>query len=90
MDTLNLICCYLLNLSSDLDPCIGVTCHYHRFCKAFGPHDARCVCVDSCPSYKEPVCSSNGTTYDNRCLFEREVCLHRLNFTVQHPGSCEG
>ncbi|XP_073240002.1 uncharacterized protein [Porites lutea] len=74
----------------DLDPCIDVTCYYHSFCKAFGPHDARCVCVNSCPSYKEPVCSSNGTTYDNRCLFEREVCLHRLNLTVQHPGSCEG
>ncbi|CAH3179854.1 unnamed protein product [Porites lobata] len=74
----------------DLDPCIDVTCYYYSFCKAFGPHDARCVCVDSCPSYKEPVCSSNGTTYDNRCLFEREVCLHRLNLTVQHPGSCEG
>ena len=90
MGTLNLICCYLLNLPSDLDPCIDITCHYHSFCKAFGPHDARCVCANSCPSYKEPVCSSNGTTYDNRCLFEREVCLLRLNFTVQHPGSCEG
>ncbi|CAH3179870.1 unnamed protein product [Porites lobata] len=73
----------------DLDPCIDVTCYYHSFCKAFGPHDARCVCVDSCPSYKEPVCSSKGTTYDNRCLFEREVCLHRLIFTLKHPGSCE-
>ena len=74
----------------DLDPCIDVTCHYHRLCKAFGPNDARCVCLDSCPTYKEPVCSSNGTTYDNKCLFEQEVCLNRLNFTVQHPGSCEG
>ncbi|CAH3153756.1 unnamed protein product, partial [Porites evermanni] len=74
----------------DLDPCIDVTCHYHSLCKAFGPHDARCVCLESCPTYKEPVCSSNGTTYDNKCLFEQEVCLNRLNFTVQHPGSCEG
>ena len=74
----------------DLDPCIDVTCHYHSLCKAFGPNDARCVCLDSCPTYKEPVCSSNGTTYDNKCLFEQEVCLNRLNFTVQHPGSCEG
>ena len=74
----------------DLDPCIDVTCHYYSLCKAFGPNDARCVCLDSCPTYKEPVCSSNGTTYDNKCLFEQEVCLNRLNFTVQHPGSCEG
>ena len=74
----------------DLDPCLDVTCDYYSLCKAFGPYDARCVCVDSCPSYQEPICSSNGTTYDNKCLFEQEMCLLQLNFTVQHPGSCEG
>ena len=74
----------------DLDPCLDVTCDYYGLCKAFGPYDARCVCVDSCPSYQEPVCSSNGTTYDNKCLFEQEMCLLHFNFTVQHPGSCEG
>ena len=76
--------------SLDLDPCLNVTCYFHGLCKAFGPHDARCVCIDHCPSYHEPVCSSNGTTYDNECLFKQEMCRMRLNFTVQHPGSCEG
>ncbi|XP_022808410.1 uncharacterized protein LOC111345401 [Stylophora pistillata] len=74
----------------DLDPCLNITCYFHGLCKAFGPHDARCVCIDRCPSYHEPICSSNGTTYDNKCLFEQEMCRMRLNFTVQHPGSCEG
>jgi len=74
----------------DLDPCLDVSCDYYGLCRAFGPYDARCVCVDSCPSYQEPICSSNGTTYDNKCLFEQEMCLLQLNFTVQHPGSCEG
>ncbi|XP_066022454.1 uncharacterized protein [Pocillopora verrucosa] len=74
----------------DLDPCLNVTCYFHGLCKAFGPHDARCVCIDYCPSYHEPVCSSNGTTYDNECLFKQEMCRMRLKFTVQHPGSCEG
>ena len=79
-----------LLLYTDLDACIDVLCDYHAICKAFGPFDARCVCIDSCPSYKEPICSSNGTTYDNTCLFKQEMCLLQLNFTVQHPGSCEG
>ena len=79
-----------LLLFTDLDPCIDVVCDYHAICKAFGPFDARCVCIDSCPSYQEPICSSNGTTYDNKCLFKQEMCLLQLNFTVQHPGSCEG
>ena len=80
----------LLCISADLDPCIDFTCYYHCLCKAFGPNDARCVSVESCPSYQEPVCSSNGSTYDNECLFQQEMCLLRPNFTVQHPGSCEG
>ncbi|CAH3133210.1 unnamed protein product [Porites lobata] len=74
----------------DLDPCIDVLCDYHGLCKAFGPYDARCVCIERCPQYQEPVCSSNGTTYDNTCLFKQEMCLLQLNYTVQHPGSCEG
>ena len=77
-------------LFTDLDPCIDVLCDYHGLCKAFGPYDARCVCIDSCPQYQEPVCSSNGTTYDNTCLFKQEMCFLQLNYTVQHPGSCEG
>ena len=80
----------LCNTILGLDPCLDVTCDYHGLCKAFGPYDARCVCVDSCPIYQDPICSSNGTTYDNKCLFEQEMCLLQLNFTVQHPGSCEG
>ena len=37
-----------------------------------------------------PVCSSNGTTYDNECVFQREMCHLRANFTVYHPGDCTG
>ncbi|XP_031571637.1 uncharacterized protein LOC116305805 [Actinia tenebrosa] len=74
----------------DLDPCIGKSCDYFAVCKAFGPTDARCVCVDTCPSYNEPVCSSNGTTYENECVFQREMCNRRENFTNYHPGSCNG
>ncbi|XP_068741931.1 uncharacterized protein [Montipora capricornis] len=74
----------------DLDPCINVSCKYFAVCKAFGPSDARCICVNNCPSYEEPVCSSNGTTYDNVCTFRLEMCYLRANFTVYHPGFCTG
>ncbi|RMX44590.1 hypothetical protein pdam_00002715 [Pocillopora damicornis] len=72
----------------DFDPCINVSCNYFAVCKAFGPKDARCICVDNCPSYDEPVCSSNGTTYDNECMFQREMCHLKANFTLYHPGDC--
>ncbi|XP_074614661.1 uncharacterized protein LOC141874349 [Acropora palmata] len=74
----------------DLDPCINVSCNYFAVCKAFGPYDARCICVDNCPSYEEPVCSSNGTTYDNVCVFQREMCHLQANFSLYHPGDCTG
>ena len=74
----------------DFDPCINVSCNYFAVCKAFGPKDARCICVDNCPSYDEPVCSSNGTTYDNECMFQREMCHLKANFTLYHPGDCTG
>ena len=69
---------------------MNVTCNYFAVCKAFAAKDARCVCVENCPSYEEPVCSSNGTTYDNECIFEREMCHLEANFTLYHPGSCTG
>ena len=75
---------------TDLDPCLNVSCNHFAVCKAFGPRDARCVCVDNCPSYEEPVCSSNGTTYDNECVFQREMCHLKANFTLYHPGDCTG
>ena len=36
------------------------------------------------------MCSSNGTTYDNVCVFQREMCHLRANFTAYHPGDCTG
>ena len=82
--------CCVYHLLTDLDPCINVSCKYFAVCKAFGPRDARCICVDNCPSFEEPVCSSNGTTYDNVCVFQREMCHLRANFTVYHPEDCTG
>ena len=69
---------------------MNVSCNYFAVCKAFGPKDARCICVDNCPSYDDPVCSSNGTTYDNECIFQREMCHLKANFTLYHPGDCTG
>ncbi|XP_031570080.1 uncharacterized protein LOC116304478 [Actinia tenebrosa] len=77
-------------VQGDLDPCINVSCNYFAVCKAFAPKDARCVCVDDCPSYEEQVCSSNGTTFKNKCFFELEMCRLKSNHTLYHPGSCTG
>nr|XP_058952138.1 uncharacterized protein LOC131779589 [Pocillopora verrucosa] len=74
----------------DLDPCINVTCDYFAVCKAFDAFDARCVCEENCPSYEEQVCSSNSTTFKNKCMFELDICRLKSNHTLYHPGSCTG
>ncbi|XP_078383861.1 uncharacterized protein LOC144666332 [Oculina patagonica] len=72
----------------DLNPCLGVNCPSFGVCKTFSAHEARCVCYEDCLSY--PVCTSNGTTFDNKCLYELSFCSGLDSNTVYHPGSCEG
>jgi len=77
-------------VTGDLNPCLNVYCPPFQVCKAFGAHEPRCVCDENCTSYKDPVCTSNGTTYDNICLYKLSQCRGLDNNTVYHPGGCEG
>ncbi|CAB4018490.1 CD209 antigen E, partial [Paramuricea clavata] len=74
----------------DLDPCLDVVCEKFAVCRAFGPYDARCVCVTDCPSVEQNVCASNGRSFTNVCLFQLEVCQTKANYTYYHHGSCRG
>ena len=82
---LQTILCY-----ADLNPCLDVHCPSFGVCKTFSAHEARCVCYEDCPSYHDPVCTANGTTYDNKCWHELYYCRGLENNLVYHPGSCEG
>jgi hypothetical protein len=86
----NIFIAFFFFLSIDLDPCINVSCDYFGFCKAFSSNDARCTCIEQCPSFEDPVCASNGRTFNNLCLLKREVCRTAGNYTFFHPGNCHG
>ena len=75
---------------TDLNPCLNVHCPRFGVCKTYSAHDARCECFEQCPSYQDPVCTANGTTYDNKCWHELSYCRGLENNLVYHPGSCEG
>ena len=81
---------YLPYLFTDLDPCLNVECPSFGVCKTYSAHESRCVCFQDCPSYQDPVCTANGTTYDNKCWHELSYCRGLENNLVYHPGSCEG
>ena len=75
---------------TDLNPCLGVHCPSFGICKTFSAYESRCVCYEDCPSYQDPVCTTNGTTYDNQCWYELNYCRGQEKKFVYHPGSCEG
>ena len=74
----------------DLHPCIDIKCEKFAHCVAISPHEYTCQCNTSCPSYEEQVCASNGRTFSNLCLLNKEICDTDANFTIYHPGSCTG
>ncbi|XP_068736596.1 uncharacterized protein [Montipora capricornis] len=77
-------------VTGDYDPCNNASCKYHSKPVALSPQRCDCVCESSCPSYQEEMCASNGRTFRNLCLLQKEICETQANYTHYHPGSCAG
>ena len=84
------VCINIYFFLLDLHPCIDIECEKFAHCVAISPHEYTCQCNTSSPSYEEKVCASNGRTFSNLCLLNKEICDTDANFTIYHPGSCTG
>lgn len=49
----------------------------------------KCVCPTNCPHAYEPVCGSDGETYNNACRLRMDTCLKAKNVFIRYPGVCE-
>ncbi|XP_068736600.1 uncharacterized protein [Montipora capricornis] len=77
-------------VTGDYDPCNNASCKYYSKPVALSSQRCDCVCESSCPSYQEEMCASNGRTFRNLCLLQKEICETHDNYTHYHPGSCAG
>ncbi|XP_069683188.1 PI-actitoxin-Avd5a-like [Periplaneta americana] len=45
-------------------------------------------CTIDCTRQMDPVCGTDGVTYDNKCLLEAENECHDKNIRVDYEGEC--
>uniref|UniRef100_A0A8C2BKC9 Agrin n=1 Tax=Cyprinus carpio TaxID=7962 RepID=A0A8C2BKC9_CYPCA len=49
----------------------------------------RCVCPKGCLETRQPVCGSDGMTYENECKLNVEACTKQLDLRVVAHGECK-
>ncbi|XP_037801741.1 PI-actitoxin-Avd5a-like [Penaeus monodon] len=47
-------------------------------------------CPLACTRRCQPVCGTDGKTYNNPCLLERSKCRQKMYVEIAHNGACEG
>lgn len=51
----------------------------------------RCVCNIDCSGYSlNPVCASDGSSYNNPCFVREASCIKQEQIDIRHLGYCKG
>lgn len=59
-------------------------------CKLIPDGSTACECprAEECPDINDPVCGTNGKTYESECKLKAESCAEGTDVTTKHNGVC--
>lgn len=80
--TQTLIFCLLPYLHLD-EACAN--CSFGAICDA---QSGQCVCATECVESHQPVCGSDGTTYNSECELHVQACKEQMDLRVVSQGEC--
>ncbi|CAB1336887.1 unnamed protein product, partial [Coregonus sp. 'balchen'] len=69
-------------------PCneVCANCSFGAICDG---QSGRCVCPQECVESHQPVCGSDGSTYDSECELNVRACTKQLDLRVLAQGECK-
>ncbi|XP_051947304.1 agrin-like isoform X2 [Xyrauchen texanus] len=70
-------------------PCADESCSNCSFGAICDIQTGRCVCPKGCMETRQPVCGSDGVTYDNECKLNVKACTNQLDLRVLAHGECK-
>ncbi|XP_067139289.1 agrin-like isoform X1 [Centruroides vittatus] len=69
-------------------PCSNVRCEFGAMCVIKGEEPV-CECA-TCSGEFQPVCGSDGISYNNECKLKREACEQKTQISINYHGLCNG
>ncbi|XP_030622895.1 agrin [Chanos chanos] len=69
-------------------PCLQKNCEFGAVCVVKNGEPV-CECPDACLQVSDPVCGSDGHTYNSQCQMKAMGCALQREIQIQHRGPCD-